>query len=51
MADAAGPGEILISDTIRKRLESDSVELRRKWRFQGKGAPKDLKVYAAKLGG
>jgi adenylate cyclase len=51
VADAAGPGEILISDAARQRLESDSVELRRKWRFQGKGAPKDLKVYAAKLGG
>src|SRR4051812_21904093 len=51
VADAAGPGEILISDAARERLESDSVELKRKWRFQGKGAPKDLKVYAAKLGG
>jgi adenylate cyclase len=51
VADAAGPGEVLISDTARERLESDAVELKRKWRFQGKGAPKSLKVYAAKLGG
>jgi adenylate cyclase len=51
VADAAGPGEILISDAARKRLESESVQLQRKWRFQGKGAPKDLKVYAAKLSG
>jgi adenylate cyclase len=51
VADAAGPGEVLISNAVRERLESDAVELSRKWRFQGKGAPKDLKVYAAKLGG
>jgi adenylate cyclase len=51
VADAAGPGEILISSAVRERLESGDVQLSRKWRFQGKGAPKDLKVYAAKLGG
>jgi adenylate cyclase len=51
VADAAGPGEILISNAVRERLESDAVQLSRKWRFQGKGAPKDLKVYAANLGG
>jgi adenylate cyclase len=51
VADAAGPGEILISDAARKALESDDVSLERKWRFKAKGAPRDLKVYAAKLGG
>jgi adenylate cyclase len=51
VAAAAGPGEVLVSDTARRRLEDEGVELRRKWRFQAKGAPKDLKVYAAKLDG
>jgi adenylate cyclase len=51
VAAAAGPGEVLISDAARKRLEDPSVELERKWRFKAKGAPKDLKVYAAKVGG
>ena len=50
VAAAAGPGELLISQTARQRLEDESVQLRRKWRFQAKGAPEDLKVYAAKLG-
>jgi len=51
VAAAAEGGEVLISDAARRRLEHESVELRRKWRFQAKGAPKDLKVYAAKLRG
>jgi adenylate cyclase len=51
VAVAAGGGEVLISDAARKRLEDESVQLKRRWRFQAKGAPKDLKVYAASLSG
>jgi adenylate cyclase len=49
VAAAAGPGEVLISEAARQRLDDGSVTLRRKWRFQAKGAPKELKVYTAKL--
>jgi adenylate cyclase len=46
VAAAAGPGEILVSEAARDRLDRD-VPLRRRWRFSAKGAPKDLRVYTA----
>jgi len=46
VADAAGPGEVLISEAVCEQLSGSDVELRRRWRFKAKGAPKDLKVYA-----
>jgi adenylate cyclase len=49
VAAAAGPGEVLISEAARRRLGDGSVRMRRKWRFQAKGAPKELKVYTAEL--
>ena len=47
VANAAGPGEVLVSDATLHRLDSDALDLKRRYRFRGKGAPKDLKVYAA----
>jgi adenylate cyclase len=49
VADAAGPGEVLISEAVCEQIGNSDMELRRRWRFKGKGAPKDLKVFAAKL--
>jgi adenylate cyclase len=49
VADAAGPGEVLISESVCEQLGGSDMELRRRWRFKAKGAPKDLKVYSAKL--
>jgi adenylate cyclase len=49
VAAAAGADEILVSDAARERLDRD-VPMRRRWRFSAKGAPKDLRVYAAALG-
>jgi len=46
VAAAAGAGEVLVSEAARDRLD-DGVPLRRRWRFSAKGAPKDLRVYAA----
>jgi adenylate cyclase len=46
VADAAGPGEVLISEAVCEQLGRSDAELRRRWRFKAKGAPKDLKVYA-----
>ena len=51
VADAAGPGEVLISESVCEQIGRSDMELRRRWRFKAKGAPKDLKVYAAKLDG
>jgi adenylate cyclase len=44
---AAGPGEILVSDAARERLDAEKMELRRRWRFNAKGAPQNTKVYSA----
>jgi adenylate cyclase len=49
VADAAGPGEVLISEAVCDQLGNSDMELRRRWRFKAKGTPKDLKVFAAKL--
>jgi adenylate cyclase len=49
VADAAGPGEVLISESVCDQIAGSDMELRRRWRFKAKGAPKDLKVYSAKL--
>jgi adenylate cyclase len=44
---AAEPGELLVSETARDRLEDGAVELERRSRLKAKGAPKELRVYAA----
>jgi adenylate cyclase len=46
---AAGPNELLISETARRRVDEERLEVSRRWRFVAKGAPKGLKVYAAEL--
>jgi adenylate cyclase len=48
VADAAGPGEVLISSAVKDRLGDEAgLTTRRRWRFRAKGAPKDLSVYVA----
>jgi adenylate cyclase len=49
VADAAGPGEVLISEAVCEQIGGTEMELRRRWRFKAKGAPKDLKVFAARV--
>ena len=46
---AAGPNELLVSETACERVDAERLGLSRRWRFKAKGAPKDLKVYAAEL--
>lgn len=45
LADAAKPGEILVSDRTLEKLQPGAVEARKR-RFSAKGAPKDLDAYA-----
>jgi adenylate cyclase len=45
VADAASGGEVLVSDSVRERLDESSLKLKRR-RFKAKGAPSDLSVYA-----
>ena len=47
VAAAAGGGEVLVSDTVREKLDPDEISTRRRWRFKPKGAPKGLQAYAA----
>jgi adenylate cyclase len=47
VAAAAGPGQVLVSEAARGRLDGADLKLRRRWRFRAKGTPKDLEVYAA----
>jgi adenylate cyclase len=49
VADAAGPGEVLISEAVCGQIGESDVDLRRHWRFKAKGTPSDLKVFSAKL--
>ena len=50
VAEAAGAGEVLVSEAARRQLDEQKVSLKRKRRFKAKGAPKDLDVFAADLG-
>jgi adenylate cyclase len=50
VAAAAGAGQVLISEAARERLDDSALQLKRRWRFKAKGAPKDLDVYAASRG-
>lgn len=47
VADAAGPSQVLVSETVCEHLGEANVSLRRQWRFRAEGAPKGMKVFAA----
>ena len=47
IAEAAGPGEVLVSGAACERLDGEALTLKRKWRFKAKGAPSDMQVFAA----
>jgi len=48
VAGAAGPNEVLVSETARQLLDTEKMKLKRRWTFRAKGAPEDLKVYAVR---
>jgi adenylate cyclase len=48
VAGAAGPREVLVSDSVRPHLDPDEFALRTRRRFAAKGAPRDLKVHAVR---
>ena len=51
VAAAAGAGEVLVSDTVRDRVDPEKIATRRRWRFKPKGAPKGLQAYVAETSG
>jgi len=50
IAEAAGPGEVLVSGVASEHLDEEALTLKRKWRFKAKGAPSDMQVFAASKG-
>jgi adenylate cyclase len=46
VTEAAGPEQILISESARQQLSEEEFEFKRQRRFRAKGAPKDLEVYS-----
>ncbi len=46
IAEAASGDEVLITDQAKERLDEESLEVRRKRLFRGKGMPKDVTVYS-----
>jgi adenylate cyclase len=48
VAEAAGPGEVLVSSAVSDQL-GDRVKLKRRRGFKAKGAPKELQVYAVQV--
>jgi adenylate cyclase len=46
LVEAAGADEILVSDDVLARLDSDRVEAKKRRWFKAKGAPKDLEAYS-----
>jgi len=51
VAEAASANELLVSDAAKTKLGDEDVSLRRRLRFKAKGAPRDLRVYAAQPSG
>jgi adenylate cyclase len=51
VAAAAGGGEVLISSTVRERLDPEEVSTRRRRRFKQKGTPKGLQAFVAQPAG
>ena len=49
VADAATGGQVLVSDTVRKEVETKRVRFRKRGELKAKGAPEDLVVHSAKL--
>ena len=48
IADAAGSGQILASESVISRLDPERFRTRRKLLFRAKGVPADVTVYAVK---
>ncbi len=48
LVDAAGPGEVLASDVLLARIDSERVETKRRRWFRAKGTPDGLQVYSLK---
>ena len=48
---AAGGGEVLISEPALQSVETESLQIKRLRRFRAKGAPRDLAIYSIAVAG
>lgn len=51
VADAASSGEVLVSDSVRQRLDDKALKLKRRRFFRAKGTPSGLAVYSVQRRG
>jgi adenylate cyclase len=49
LTDAAGGGQVLVSEAARAEIGDDGFEFKKQRRFRAKGAPKDLEVYEVRV--
>jgi len=38
---------VLVSSSVRERLDPEQISTRRRWRFKPKGTPRGLQAYVA----
>jgi adenylate cyclase len=48
LAENAGPDEILVSEPVLEKLDSDGLDVKKKRRFKVKGVPKDLTAHSVR---
>jgi class 3 adenylate cyclase len=46
LAENAGPDEVLVSERVLERLDTDQLDVKKKRRFKVKGVPKDMTAHA-----
>jgi adenylate cyclase len=46
LAENAGPGEVLVSERVLEKLDTDSLDVKKKRRFKVKGVPKDMTAHS-----
>jgi adenylate cyclase len=50
VAEAAGAGEVLVSDAALADIEADGLSVRRRRKFRAKGAPREMDVFCVARG-
>lgn len=48
LAETAGPDEVLVSDPLLAKLDTDDLDVKKKRRFKVKGVPKDLDAHSVR---
>jgi adenylate cyclase len=49
VGEAAGPGEVLVSDVLLGAIDTEGLKVKRRRGFRAKGAPRDLEVFSVSV--